>query len=140
MTLPVISGWMEQKYAYIPALLKVYENLPSVSSTLDLNTWFDGKLSFSPPVRDFSQQGFPLQGGRLDVLDGRAIAALVFGRRKHEINVFVWPNNAMPEGVRSGSQQGYNWIQWNSGGFEFWAVSDAALADLQELRQLFESS
>lgn len=101
--------------------------------------WFDGKLDFSPPVRDFAEQGFPLQGGRLDVLNGRAIAALVYGRRKHEINVFVWPNQTSKEGVQSGSQQGYNWVRWSNGSFDFWAISDAAPGDLVALRQLFQS-
>jgi len=101
--------------------------------------WFDGKLDFAPPVRDFSQQGFPLLGGRLDVLNGRSIAALVYGRRKHFINIFVWPDSGGPPDVRSGSQQGYNWIRWRNGAFELWAVSDVNSSDLQTLQQLFAS-
>jgi len=99
--------------------------------------WFDGKLDFSPPVRDFADQGFPLQGGRLDVVHGRAIAALVYGRRKHLVNVFIWPVREIDTGLRSGSQQGYQWIDWRKGGMEFRAVSDAAPSDLEQLQRLF---
>lgn len=99
--------------------------------------WFDGKLDFSPPVRDFSSDGFPLQGGRLDVVHGRTITALVYGRRKHLISVFIWPMREQDEGLRSGSQQGYHWIAWHAAGMEFCAVSDVAPTDLEQLQRLF---
>ena len=99
--------------------------------------WFDGKIDFSPPVRDFSNEGFPLQGGRLDVVHGRTIAALVYGRRKHLVSVFIWPQREQDETPRSGSQQGFNWIAWHNGGMEFCAVSDAASSDLEQLQRLF---
>ena len=99
--------------------------------------WFDGKLDFAPPVRDFPNDGFPLLGGRLDVLDGKTVAALVYGRRKHIINVFVWPANASARAPRSGESQGYNWLAWRNGGFDFVAVSDVNSTDLQQLSRLF---
>jgi anti-sigma factor RsiW len=97
--------------------------------------WFDGKLDFSPPVRDFADRGFPLKGGRLDVIHGRAIAALVYGRRKHLVSVFIWPTTEQNASARSGSRQGYQWLDWRIGGMELCIVSDTSLADLEQLQQ-----
>ncbi len=113
-------------------------HLVDVAST-DQHTvkpWFDGKLDFAPPVRDFANDGFSLQGGRLDVLRGRSVAALVYRRRKHVVNVFVWPTGERDHAARSGSQLGYQWVKWRKGGMEFCAVSDASAADLVELQGL----
>jgi anti-sigma factor RsiW len=99
--------------------------------------WFDGRLEFIPPVSDFSQQGFPLVGGRLDAIDGHNVAALVYGRRKHLINLFVWPyreKGMNPAG--SGSEQGYNWLSWHSGEMQFCLISDTSASDLGELKNL----
>lgn len=98
--------------------------------------WFDGRLDFSPPVRDFADQGFPLQGGRIDVVHGRSVAALVYGRRKHVVNVFVWPTDEKDNPARSGTLQGYQWTTWRAGGMEFCAVSDAAPSALEQLHSL----
>jgi mycothiol system anti-sigma-R factor len=98
--------------------------------------WFNGKLDFSPPVQDFAGDGFPLQGGRLDVVHGRTIAALVYGRRKHLISVFIQPARQEDQPLRSGSRQGYNWLAWRAAGMEFSAISDVSPADLQQLQHL----
>jgi anti-sigma factor RsiW len=98
--------------------------------------WFDGKLDFIPPVDDFSQQGFPLVGARLDVLKGRNVAVLVYGRRKHWINLFVWPEGAESGVTSEGSRQGYNWLNWHTGETQFSLVSDVSSGDLRELQQL----
>ena len=97
--------------------------------------WFDGKLDFAPPVRDFAEQGFALQGGRLDVIRGRSVGVLVYGRRKHVINVFVWPTEK-DAATQSGSQLGYQWIDWRKSGMELCAVSDVSAGDLSELQRL----
>jgi mycothiol system anti-sigma-R factor len=113
-------------------------HLTDVTST-DQHTvkpWFDGKLDFAPPVRDFANDGFPLQGGRLDVLRGRAVAALVYGRRKHVVNVFVWPSSGPDVAPREGSKLGYQWMAWRKGGMEFCAVSDTSATDLEQLQRL----
>jgi mycothiol system anti-sigma-R factor len=113
-------------------------HLTDVTST-DQHTvkpWFDGKLDFAPPVRDFANDGLPLQGGRLDVLRGRAVAALVYGRRKHIVNVFVWPSSEPDVAPREGSKLGYQWMEWRKGGMEFCAVSDTSATDLEQLQRL----
>jgi anti-sigma factor (TIGR02949 family) len=99
--------------------------------------WFDGKIDFAPPVRDFANDGFPLVGGRLDVLEGRTAAALVYGRRKHIVNVFVTKTQPGDASDGSGELQGYHWVAWQQNGFTFTAVSDTAYADLDQLKQLF---
>jgi len=100
--------------------------------------WFDGRLDFAPPVHDFAAEGFPLQGGRLDVVRGRTVAVLVYGRRKHIVNVFIWPTKERESAPQSGSQLGYNWIDWRKDGMELCAVSDVNPADLKELQRLLQ--
>jgi len=114
-------------------------HLTDVEST-DQHTvkpWFDGRLDFAPPVRDFAADGFPLLGGRLDVAQGRTVAALVYGRRKHIINVFVEKSQPGITWEGSGTTQGYQWVAWQKDAFSFCAVSDVSSADLNALKELF---
>jgi anti-sigma factor RsiW len=102
--------------------------------------WFDGRLDFSPPVEDLASDEFPLVGGRLDYLEGRQVAALIYQRRKHFINVFVWPDAAESLSTQTiKPQQGYNIMRWASGGFQFWAVSDVNAQDLADFVRLLET-
>jgi mycothiol system anti-sigma-R factor len=114
-------------------------HLTDVAST-DQHTvkpWFDGKLAFVPPVKDYADEGFPLIGGRLDVLNGQNVAAVVYGRRKHLINVFVWPTKEPDTPIHPpGARQGYQWVHWRHQGMEFCAISDVSASDLHELAQL----
>jgi anti-sigma factor RsiW len=101
--------------------------------------WFDGKLDFSPPVKDLSRQGFSLHGGRLDYISGRPVAALVYQRRQHSINVFVWPETDAPVINESvSSTHGYNVIRWSQGGMAYSAVSDLNLDELRQFVQLLQ--
>ena len=100
--------------------------------------WFDGKLDFSPPVKDLSQQGFSLTGGRLDYIGNRPVAALVYQRRQHPINLYVWPSVEATTGQKASVHQGYNLIRWAAGGMNYWVVSDLNLAELQQFVQLLQ--
>lgn len=100
--------------------------------------WFDGKLDFAPPVADLTSQGFALIGGRLDYLGDRPVAALVFKRRQHLINVFVFPEQRAPEPEGLTLQHGYNLIGWKKDGMTFWAVSDLNADELIELSQKYQ--
>ncbi len=100
--------------------------------------WFDGKLDFSPPVKDFGAQGFALVGGRLHYIANRPVAALIYQRRKHQINVFVWPAANRDTKPAAQVQQGYNLIHWTRSGMTYWAISDLNLVELQQLEAEFE--
>jgi anti-sigma factor RsiW len=100
--------------------------------------WFNGKLDFSPPVHDFSSRGYPLLGGRLDYLNGRPVAALVYGRRQHLINVFLWPSTGP---VGSGAplvRQGYHLLHWTTPEYAYWVASDLGLSELTNFAGLLQ--
>lgn len=100
--------------------------------------WFQGKLDFAPNVVDLAESGFPLTGGRLDYLNGRAVAALTFRHRLHVINVFEWPAmRAGDEAPETLSRQGYSIVRWRRAGIQYWAITDGAAADVQELAKLY---
>jgi anti-sigma factor RsiW len=94
--------------------------------------WFVGKLEFSPPVADLADLGFPLVGGRLEHMGGRSAAALVFRRRQHVINVFIWPGNESPVGVRADREGGYAARSWSRAGLNFMAVSEIPANELDQ--------
>jgi anti-sigma factor RsiW len=111
-------------------------------ASLDPHTvkpWFEGKLDFSPPVKDLAVEGFPLVGGRLDYIRGRPTAALVYQRRKHSINLFIWPSTPGSEtATRTMTRQGYHLFQWTQSGMTHWAVSDLNDRELQEFARLIQ--
>lgn len=97
--------------------------------------WFIGKLNFAPPVVDLAPQGFPLVGGRLDYLDDRDVAVLVYRRHRHPINLYIWPGADMPAAPRTSHLQGYHLVRWSDGRMNFSAVSDLADSDLAQFVQ-----
>jgi len=101
--------------------------------------WFAGKLDFSPPVHDLSSDGFALVGGRLDYLGGRTVAALVYQRRQHRINVFVWPAATGSKDEQTLTRNGFNMITWSQDGMRMWAVSDLNAKELNTLARLLQA-
>lgn len=94
--------------------------------------WFDGRLDFSPPVKDLAAEGFPLLGGRLDYLHGRDVAVLVYSRGKHLVELFVWPSSGEGAEPARADRHGYHVIHWTAGGMSLSAVSDADPAALAQ--------
>lgn len=103
--------------------------------------WFNGKLDYSPPVNDFAGKGYPLVGGRLDYVAGHAVAALVYMRRRHVINVLLWPadrGTAGPDGLVT--RQGYHLQHWWTAHYSYWVVSDLGIAELREFSALLQAA
>jgi anti-sigma factor RsiW len=101
--------------------------------------WFAGRLDFSPDVPDLAAEGFDLAGARIDYAGGRPVAALVYRRHQHVINLFVWPSAGNPRaGSAAGSRRGYNFVGGSSGANELWAVSDLNATELQQFVRLIE--
>jgi anti-sigma factor RsiW len=114
------------------------DHLLDVAST-DQHTvkpWFNGRTDYSPEVQDFGHQGFPLVGGRLDYVDGRTVAALIYRRRQHLINLFTWPTNSAYPKESQFARNGFNVLQWSDGSMTYWVVSDLDSAELTEFRRL----
>jgi anti-sigma factor RsiW len=103
--------------------------------------WFTGKLDFAPPVKDLAAQEFPLAGGRLDYVNGRDVAALVFKRHDHKINLFIWPvkeSDSAPAPLTP--IKGFNLVHWAHGQMDFWAVSDLNEKELLEFAQAYAAA
>ena len=102
--------------------------------------WFAGKLDFSPIVGDWAAQGYSLVGGRLDYIDGRPVAALVYKLRDHVINLFTWPSRSGGDAsVQGSSYQGYNVFHWTQAGMTYWAISDLNQGDLRAFVHLVQT-
>ena len=101
--------------------------------------WFAGKIDYSPRVSDFAAEGFELTGGRLDYLNDRVVAALVYKRRLHVIDAYVWPTKAADSSPARRSRQGINGLEWTHDGMRYYLVSDIELNELAELARLMRS-
>ena len=111
----------------------------STSDEHTVKPWLSSKLDFSPPVTDLTRAGFPLVGGRLDYLDNRPVAALVYGHSQHVINLFVWPDRRSGRSLpmQSMSKHGYNVLHWINGGMAFWAISDLNATEMKTFAEAY---
>jgi anti-sigma factor RsiW len=125
--------------AHVRSLLANHATDVASTDQHTVKPWFDGKLDFAPQVPDLSAQGYTLSGGRLDYLLDRPVAALVYFRHKHPINVFTWPaEDGAEESVQQTSRQGFHIRHWKHDRMEYWAISDMSDHDLDSFVQLFQ--
>jgi len=101
--------------------------------------WFEGKLDFAPKVKDLADEGFPLAGGRLDAIDGHSVAALIYKRRLHVINLYQWPADSSEAAPMQVQQHGYTVLGWTGGGMRYVAVSDVNEGELKQFALAFQN-
>jgi len=99
--------------------------------------WFNGRLDYSPPVVDLADAGFPLEGGRLDYVNDRAVAVLVFRRNRHPIDLFVWPARRGAPRLAPSVRDGYHIERRVVAGMQCWAVSDLNATELREFMERY---
>jgi len=125
--------------AHVRSLLQESPIQVASSDTHAVKPWFSGRVDFSPPVKDLTAEGFPLLGGRVDYIGERRVAALVYQRHLHVVNVFLWPSGSGREVAPSRDAfKGYNVLVWNSAGITYWAVSDLNGDELRQLQNLLQ--
>jgi len=135
--LPRVGVSDELVSSHVRSLLATHLVDVQTSDRHVVKPWFAGKVNFSPPVLELADRGFPLVGGRLDYIHGRVVAAVVYKRRQHIINVFVWPAGSREPVPTAERHDGYNVLGWTQRWLEFWAVSDVDAADLRQLQAAF---
>jgi anti-sigma factor RsiW len=123
--------------AHVRSLLQDSPIQVASSDAHTVKPWFAGRIDFSPDVKDLAADGFPLLGGRLDYVGGYRVGAVVYKRRLHTVNVFMWPSASPGDTApRFVTRNGYNLLAWSRGGVSYWAVSDLNAGDLRQLQGL----
>lgn len=120
--------------AHVRSLMAAHLLDVASSDRHTVKPWFLGKLEYAVDVPDFAAEGFPLAGGRLDLIDGHRVAALVYRRRDHPVNVFIWP--CENPGSAEGTLEGYHYLHWVQDGRCWWMVSDVNAEDMHTLADL----
>lgn len=126
--------------AHVSSLLADTAVQVASADTHTVRPWFAGRLPYAPAVVDLTPQGYPLLGGRVDFVLDRPVAALVYERRKHRINLFVLPREqvAVDVGGMTRERHGYNVVGWHAGAFAYFAASDLNAVELLELAALLK--
>ena len=101
--------------------------------------WFTGKLDFSPPVLDCADTRFPLIGGRVDMLEKRPVAAIVYKHGNHFVNLFIWPVSNHPVDLNVQTDRGYQFCGWNTGGLNYFCISEISRADLVSFAEAIQA-
>src|SRR6476469_6213657 len=138
LALVAFVGPMQQQQAMDAQLVSSHVRSLQPGHLMDVQTtnqhivkpWFNGKIDFSPPVPELADQGFPLIGGRLDSVDGKTVPAIVYKRRLHTVNLFVWP--AKDSSERALVKDGFAITEWSRNGLRFAAVSDIPASELAQ--------
>ena len=102
--------------------------------------WFDGRIEYSPPVKDLGEHGFALIGGRLDFAAGRTVAVIVYRRRQHVIDLFAWPAGPDAREAADRAPDGYHLRRWAQDGFQLAAISDLNESELDEFVRLWRAA
>jgi anti-sigma factor RsiW len=122
--------------AHIRSLLQDSPVQVASSDQHTVQPWFAGRTDFAPEVKDLAAEGFPLLGGRLDYVADRRVGVVVYMRRLHVINVFMWPaGTATSSAPQAALRNGYNMLGWTRNGVSYRAVSDLSVDELRTLIQ-----
>ena len=94
--------------------------------------WFDGKVAFAPQVIELASAGFPLVGGRVDVVGLEPVPAMVYRAGKHLISLIEMPSDSTAAAtVTRRMDRGYETVSWTDNRITYWAVSDASDEEMQ---------
>jgi anti-sigma factor RsiW len=140
-TIPPPQGQLKTEVIDSHVRSMMANHLVDVAST-DQHTvkpWFSTQLDFSPPVGDFNEAGFHLIGGRLDYIDHHTVAALVYRRNQHVVNVLIWPARETAATGQRSFERGFFVVRTNHAGLDYWIVGDLNADELTKLANLLTS-